>query len=163
MAVTDTRFVRGAEKLAQRIRTLRANLALPAMVDEIGALLLRRTQDRFNKEVDPDGVKWVRLAPTTIETKLRLGYGGKTKLKRTEALYKSIKLIRGSVAGTIFTNTGAGVRIGIDDPQQVVVGRVQNNGNRNIPARRFLGVGALDVKSVDSFLRRKAEKALAQL
>lgn len=160
MAVRDTEFVRGAEKLAQRIRTIRANLALPAMTAEIGDLLLRRTLTRFDQEIDPDGKPWVPLAPTTIETKLRLGFGGKGKLKRTETLRKSITIIRGNASGSVYTNTGAGVRIGVSSEARAEIARAQNSGTNKIPARRFLGIGALDIKSVDSFLRRRGQKVI---
>lgn len=159
---SDTRFVHGAARLSQRIETIRRNLALPVLTNEIGELLLRRTMDRFDREVDPDGTPWQELAATTIAAKRRQGYGNKGKLVRTSKLRNSIKMIRGSNAGTIFTNTGAGVRIGIADPEVVQYARIQNNGNRTTPARRFLGVGRLDVKAVDSFLRRRGTMALAQ-
>lgn len=155
--VRDTRFVRGAEKLSQRIATIRQNYKLPAMVDEIGDLLLKRTKERFNREVDPDGAPWAPLTEETLRRKGRLGFADKGKLKRTEALYNAIRKIRGG-AGTTFSNTGAGVRIGVDDPKVVPYATVQNNGNGRIPARRFLGIGALDVKAVDSYMRRQAAK-----
>jgi len=56
----------------------------------------------------------------------------------------------------MFTNTGAGIRIGITDPDIATYGVVQNRGNGRVPARRFLGIGRLDVKAVDSKLRRIA-------
>lgn len=158
MSLRDSEFVNGATKLKQRIATIRERLGVPAMTQEIGELLLARTLRRFDQEVDPDGVKWVALSPVTVVIKRRLGYGGKGKLKRTENLRKSIQLLRGSVSGSVFTNTGAGVRIGIPDGKQADIGRVQNYGDGRIPARRFLGIGALDVKSVDSFLRRRAQQ-----
>lgn len=154
--IQDTRFVNGAQRLSQRIRTIREKFQLPAFTEELGNLLLKRTLERFDREVDPDGNPWAPLADTTIQTKLRLGFGGMGKLKRTTKLRNSIRLIRGDVTGTIFTNTGAGVRIGISDEERVDVGRVHNLGTNRIPQRRFLGIGALDVKAVDSFLRRRA-------
>lgn len=155
--MADTEFVRGAERLGRRIATIRENLRLPVMTQEIGELLLRRTHERFDREVDPDGRPWVPLAPSTIEIKRRLGYGNKGKLKRTEALRRSIRIIRGGL-GTTFTNTGAGVRIGIESPKIAEYGKAQNQGTDRIPARRFLGIGRLDVKAVDSLLRRKAKE-----
>lgn len=153
--MADTPYVKGADKLQRRIATIRKNLNLPAMTQEIGQLLLKRTQDRFDKEVDPDSKPWKPLAPATLERKRREGYGDAKKLVRKGDLRKAIAIIRGG-AGTTFTNTGAGVRIGIDDPTQVAKAQAQNKGTSRIPARRFLGVGALDVKAVDSYLRRKA-------
>lgn len=153
---TDTQFVRGAERLAQRIATIRARCALPPLVDEIGGLLLDRTRKRFLAEVDPDNVPWKPLAEVTLRRKAQEGYGAEQKLVRKGAMRDAIKLIRGRVDGGMFTNTGAGVRIGITDPDIAKYGLVQNRGSRNVPRRRFLGIGRLDVKAVDSKLRRLA-------
>lgn len=162
MAIRDTFYVNGAARLSQRIATIRERLSLPVMTEEIGELLLKRTLERFDREIDPDGIPWKDLSPVTVFIKRRMGYGNKGKLKRTEALRNSIKLLRGSVQGTIFTNTGAGRRIGIEAGKQADVGRAQNYGTDRIPARRFLGIGARDVKSVDSFLRRRAQQVMDQ-
>ena len=155
----DNRFVHGADRLKQRIRTIRTNLGLPAMVEEIGNLLLKRTLERFEQGVDPDGNRWPELKPQTLERRRRGGFAGEGVLQRTERLKHAIKLIKGGL-GTTFINTGAGVRIGIEDPEIAIYGRVQNKGDssHNIPARRFLGIGRLDVKAVDSLLRRKGQQ-----
>lgn len=152
---SDTDFVRGAAKLSARIASIRRGVNLPDMTREIGDLILKRTLTRFDKEQDPDGVAWKPLSPVTIETKRRKGYGGKGKLKRTEGLRNAIRIIRGG-RGTVYTNTGAEVRIGVEDSKIAPRARAQNAGTPTIPARRFLGIGRLDVKAVDSLLRRKA-------
>lgn len=159
---TDQRVVRGHEALTRRINTIRANLGLPAMVQEIGALLHRRTLERFDREVTPDYVPWVELSPATLAIKRRLGYGHKGKLQRTGKLRAAIRIIRGGL-GTVYTNTGAGLRIGVDDPRVAEYAREQNDGTSRIPARRFLGIGALDVKAVDSLMRRKARSLERQI
>lgn len=151
----DTPFVRGAGKLQTRIATIRQSLQLAAFTEEVGQLLLRRTLNRFEREVDPDDRAWAPLKETTLRRKAYLGYGNKKKLQRTGKLKDSIRLIRGG-AGTTFTNTGAGFRIGIENPDVALYGKIQNAGNNRIKARRFLGVGALDIRAVDSLLRRKA-------
>lgn len=156
MTIKDTKYVRGAEKLAQRIKTIRAVTGLPALKNEIGELLLRRTLERFDKAVDPDGKKWKTLSPETRRQKRRLGVGG--ILKRTKALREAIQIIRGDVTGTIFTNTGAGIRIGVKDPKIAEYGGYHNRGAKNLPQRRFLGISAADVKAVDGLLRRTADK-----
>lgn len=155
---TDTNFVRGAEKLSKRIGTIRARLALPPLVEEIGGLLLKRTLTRFEREVDPDENPWRPLAEATLRRKQSLGYGNKKKLQRTEEMKKAIKLIRGRADGGTFFNTGAGIRIGITNPELVERAVAQNRGTRRIPQRRFLGIGALDVRSVDAFMRRVARR-----
>lgn len=153
----DTEYVRGADKLKQRIATVRANLNLPDLTFEIGSLLYRRTKDRFEQQVDPDNRPWKPLAEPTLRIRRRLGYEYKPKLQRTEALKRAIRIIRGG-AGSTFVNTGAGVRIGIQDPEIAKYARAQNQGTPTIPARRFLGIGRLDVKAVDSLMRRKARQ-----
>lgn len=156
--VNDTKFVKGAEKLSRRIATIRNKLDLPPLVEEIGGLLLKRTRERFDKQVDPDERPWADLAPVTIKIRRRLGYGPGPKLRRTGQLREAIQLIRGRADGGIFTNTGAGIRIGVIDPEVVEKARALNRGTSRIPARRFLGISRLDVKAVDSFLRRIAER-----
>lgn len=152
----DTPYVRGAEKLRQRIASIRKKTGLPKMVDEIGILLHRRTMDRFDRGVDPDGVPWQPLAISTLERKRRDGSADRGMLVRTGALRAAIRMIRGG-AGAMYTNTGAGVRIGIEDKEIAERARYQQNGvPGRIPARRILGIGRLDVKAVDSLLRRRA-------
>lgn len=153
----DTKFVDGAEKLKRRIATITASLALPAMMNEIGELLLRRTLRRFDAEVDPDNQKWKPLASETLQRRKRSGgYEGKKILVQTGEMRKAIDIIRGG-AGSVYTNTGAGVRIGIQDEEIAVRGRVHNSGLGGIPQRRFLGIGKTDIGSVDQFLRRRAD------
>lgn len=156
--VSDTSYVRGAERLAQRIATIRTRCALPPLVDEIGALLLARTRKRFAAEVDPDYRPWRPLAEVTIRRKAAEGFGDAQKLVRKGAMRDAIQLIRGRVDGGMFTNTGAGIRIGITDPAIAKYGVVQNRGNGRVPSRRFLGIGRLDVRAVDSKLRRIASQ-----
>jgi phage gpG-like protein len=161
----DTKFVDGAAKLSRRIATIRERLALPVMIPQIGALLLKRTLDRFDREVTPDDLAWVPLADSTLKRRSYLGVG-KKKLVNYGDLRASIAIIKGG-AGTTFTNTGAGLRIGIDSNKVnregvplALIGSVLNRGNKHIPARQFLGIGRLDVKAVDSLLRRQGDKAL---
>lgn len=165
----DTKFVQGADRLAQRIRTIRERLFLPPLVEEIGSLLWKRTLVRFDREVDPDERPWPELSEAT-KKRQDSESGRKKKLVQTRALRESIRIIKGG-AGSIFTNTGAGVRIGIDGAELnnrgvrvAEYGRVHQRGYgpHNIPARRFLGIGRLDVKAVDSFLRRKGQQVVEE-
>lgn len=155
--VKDTRFVYGAEKLGKRIATIRQKANVPALTAEIGELLTQRTLRRFDRQVDPDEKKWPPMSEAGISSKRRAGFGGKPTLRRTGKLRNAIKMVRGGVAST-FTNTGAGVRIGIDDPKIAEYAAVHNRGKGRMPLRRFLGIGSLDIKAVDSLLRRKAKE-----
>jgi phage gpG-like protein len=157
----DTPQVTGAAKLAQRIATITERLDLPDLTEEIGRLLLRRTLQRFDREVSPNNVPWVPLADATLARKKRGGYGDRNKLVRTEKMRNAIKIIRGRNQGTTYGMTNVGIRIGIQDPEIAEYARLQNSGDPGrIPARRFLGVGRLDIKAVDSLLRRKADQMM---
>lgn len=152
--VEDTKYVRGAQKLSKRIATIRASIQLPLLVDDITALLLSRTLRRFDREVDPNEKPWAPLQPQSIARKRRAGYGDRKLLVQTGNLRSAIKAIRGGT-GTISTNTGAGSRIGIEDPKVVKYARLHNQGRGGMPLRKFLGIGADDVKAVDGLMRRK--------
>lgn len=158
--IKDTPFVRGAQKLGRRIQTIRDNLKLPVMVDEITTLLLRRMLDRFDKEVDPQGNKWIPLAQSTLERKARGGWGNENILVRTHDMRNAIQRIRGGL-GSTFLNTGAGARIGIQNPAIAKYAKFHRKGTAIMPKRQFLGLNALDVKAVDSLLRRKAKQLQA--
>lgn len=158
MVIRDSHYVNGAARLGRRINTIRTNLNLPDVTREVANLMLRRVKDRFDSEVTPDNMPWKKLKDSTLRIKRQLGYGGAKKLVRTGELRDAIKIIRGGGSATYF-NTGAGVRIGVQEPEKAKVAKIQNDGNKRIPARRFLGVGRLDVKAVDSLLRRKAQQA----
>lgn len=151
-AARDTSYVRGAARLSQRISTISAALNLPVLTESVASLLLARTLRRFDQQVDPDGRPW---EPHAESTKRQRGSNA-TILNRTGAMRGAITRIRGNAAGTVYAITGAGARIGIDDPRQVPKGTYHQYGTRHIPQRRFLGIGRLDVKAVDSLLRRKS-------
>lgn len=168
----DTPFIRGAEKLARRIATIRANASftLNTAVDEAGELILRNTRERFQRGVDPDGNKWAPLKQSTIDRKQYspTHSGNRNRpLFRTGSLYESIQLIRGRADGLFATSSGTGVRIGIGQNGSfgpaIIGGKdiskyarlLQNGIPGRMPARRFLGIGKQDIDQVDSMLRRR--------
>jgi len=153
---TDTPFVRGADKLRDRIARIRRTAALPPLTEEVGALILRRTLQRFDSEVTPDGIPWAPLSDATLKRRKK-NFGGSKILVNTRDLRNSIRRVVGGL-GSFAINTGGGFRIGIQDPDIAEYARVQNNGTGRIPARRFLGIAALDVRAVDSLMRRKARQ-----
>lgn len=153
-------YVTGAEKVVSRLRTIRASTAVVLHGKGIENLLLRRTKERFLKEVDPGGVAWKALAQSTIDDKIKRNKLMK-KLQRTGLLYNSIAIIKRSQT-TLASATGAGFSIGVvnsnngeygADPG--IYGRVHQFGTSRVPKRRFLGISAADVKSVDGILRRE--------
>ena len=155
----DTKYVGGVRKLAQRIATIRENLAVPPMVTEIGELLLKRTLKRFDDEVDPDGRRWTPLAHETLMRRRRNPSARGTKiLNATGKMRASIKRLLGDPHGAFAVATGAGFRIGVADPLQADKARVHQNGTPRVPQRRFLGIGKTDITAVDGLLRRRAAK-----
>lgn len=153
----DTNFVKGAAKLSARIATIRDSYSLPKFTAEITELLVNRTLRRFDRQVDPDEVPWPAMSEAGAASKRRAGFGGRPLLRRTGKMRDSIRAIRGGV-GSIFTNTGAKVRIGIDDPNVAKYAAVHNKGIGRFPLRRFIGLGRLDIRAVDGLLRRKARQ-----
>lgn len=47
----------------------RAGYFLPPVLEELGEDVVRHTDDRWEKEVDPEGNAWAPLAPSTIKQK----------------------------------------------------------------------------------------------
>jgi phage gpG-like protein len=172
--VTDTKFVKGADRLLQRLATIRARTAftLDAATQDVGELLLKRTKERFIRQVDPDGIKWAALAPATVTRKKYPPTKNEFRnsiLRSTGLLYDSIALIRDNSTRFLASNTGAGVRIGVNNPKAARYGifHQQSSGRsvstRNggvLPQRRFLGIGRLDVKAADSLFRNRLKKLI---
>lgn len=159
MAMQDTRYVRGPERLARRMATIRAALSLPVLTEEVANLLLKRTLARFEAQVDPDNNPWAALKETTQLRRKMSGYSpAHPILQRTKELKHAIHVLRGASPGAVFTNTGANARIGVDDEEVTGRARAHQYGNSRVVARRFLGIGQLDVKAVDSQLRRLGAK-----
>lgn len=145
--MTDTHFVRGAAKIAKRIRTIQARTQIALHSGLLEDLLLRRIKDRFERQVDPDGRPWPRAAASTLKRKTN-----PKLLQRSGTLLRSIAIIRVNNRG-LAVATGAGFRIGVTDPEAARYGRFHQFGI-GVPQRRFLGIGELDRKAVDSLLRR---------
>lgn len=144
--------VTGQQKISQRISKIREATGAFLFGNELKELLLRRTRDRFDRQVDPDGVPWTPLSLATLRRRARAGVKGRRILYQTGALREAIVLIQGSGFITA-TNTGAGFRIGVQDPA-VAYGRIHQNGI-GVPRRQFLGIGKLDVVAVSALLRRR--------
>ena len=159
--MATNKFVRGDTKIAAKVRNIKTVLAVAVLQEELGQLLLRRTLDRFDREVDPDNKPWVPLAESTLQRRRRDAAGKGSKiLHKTLALRNSIQRIRGSASGLVAANTGAGFRIGVNDPSQTGKAAAHQYGTASIPVRKFLGIGKLDVRSVDNFLRRRSIDAM---
>ena len=142
---------------------------------QIQKYLVQRVRNRFKAEgtskiaqTAPNGVAWPRLADSTIAR----GRDTRRKLFETGALSRSIVVIKDTLNNALYTNTGAGFRIGVKATGRNFKGRspgeyarIQNEGGwsgRNnaswIPARRYLGIGPDDKKAMDTWLVRFMKK-----
>lgn len=158
--------VLGSQQVKAKLATVRAKLPTLLTRQRLGDYLVRRMQDNFKKERNPDGVSWPGHAATT---KPGLGI-----LRKTENLYKSIGVVDGNPGGIFASATGAGFRIGVKSIRYTetskrgksrtvdtaVYGRVHQQGNSHVPQRKFIGIGAADRKSIADLVRREMKKAL---
>lgn len=154
--------VRGVSDVVRRIALVRREFALVATDADYAKLIKDRVLRRFDKAVDPDDVPWKKLADSTVRIKTKAGYSQPDRpLKATLALRRAIDVIKGRADGLFASATGAGFRIAVTDPDASEYGRWQNNGSHaaGIPARRFLGVGASDVRALRDMARRRMVKA----
>lgn len=153
--------VSGVQQLSRRIRTIQEGLPPLVSRERLGAFLVRRMQERFDRRVSPEGVPWVARSPATK--------GNHPLLEKTGSMRKAIGVLGGPGSGMGIA-TGAGFRIGvksvdyIDESGNPVntaeYGRVHQLGLGRVPKRRFLGINELDVKAVDSLLRREIAKLI---
>lgn len=107
--------------------------------------MLKRTQDRFLREIDPDGKPWPPLDPATRKKE---GTAGPNQiLIDTGTLARSIRILKGTTAntpGSVKVPTGAGFSIGSTLPYAAV----HQKGLGRVPVRRFLGIGKGDIRSM---------------
>lgn len=150
------RLVHGERALAARIRRVRGSVRT-TLKDKVPPLLLRRTKDRFNRQVDPNERPWQELADSTLERRRRGGNFRRKILHQTERLKRGIALIRGRAA--LAVNTGAEIRIGVKDAVAAAYGRYHQRGEGGQVQRRFLGIGRADVRAVDLLLKNAIIRA----
>lgn len=132
-------------------------------------LILERTQQRFDPvntsntaQKTPRNKKWRPLAKATI----RSGGTQSRKLYREGTLKDSIAVIKDNLKSALYTNTGAGFRVGVRaDSEAAEYARIQNQGGwagKNnlvwIPARRFLGIGQADKIAINKLIKSVADK-----
>jgi hypothetical protein len=151
--------VKGAGKLAQRLRTLRSNLGDVVSEQEIAPFLLRRIKRRYEAGIDSDLRPFKPLSPKTIAKKKRkasiLARKPESILFETGKLFASLRVVERT--GSFASPTGAGFSIGINptDARSQRLARIHQFGLQGTPQRKFLGVTRLDVKAVDSLIRRR--------
>lgn len=150
--------VLGTQEVIERLHKVNA-LAL-GVVGEIALqdLMVRRVRARFDQGVDPSGSPWPGLMESTIKRKsYKSGGSAKKLLVRTGLLRSSLGILRGSNQGLLAFSTGLGFRIGVTDPEAARYGRLHNYGLGGQEKRQFIGLGASDVRSVQTFLNRRMQ------
>lgn len=159
--VATKRAVTGDQKLLRRIRTIQQGLPPLVSRERLGSFLVRRMQDRFDRRVDPDGVRWKERSPNTP--------GNHPLLEKEGHMRKAIGVLGGVGGSGMGINTGAGFRIGVRSVKvqeksrtvdTAVYARSHQLGFKKIPKRRFIGISDLDIKAVDSLLRREVNKLM---
>lgn len=155
------RAVSGDQKLLKRIRTIQEGLPALASRERLGDFLVRRMQERYGRRVDPEGRPWKERSTNTK--------GDHPLLEKKGNLRKAIGVLGGLNGSGMGIATGAGFRIGVRSvkvPESgrtvdtAVYGRAHQIGNKHVPRRRFIGISDLDVKAVDSLLRREMNKLM---
>lgn len=146
----------GTQEVINRLHKLNQDALGVVSEKALQSLLERRVLARFDQGVSPDGVPWPGLLESTIKRKLRSAYAGNAKrlLVRTRLLRDSLGVIPGSSKGLLASSTGAGFRIGVNDPEASRYGRFHNYGIGQ-EKRQFIGLGASDLRSVQEFLNRR--------
>lgn len=153
--MSDTPQVQGATALVQKLKRVRAASVGVLTDPQIADLLIRRVRARFAQGVSPDGTPWPGLFESTISTKRRHGTKKpEALLQDSGRLFKALQIIKGSNASLLVGNTGAGFRIGINDPIAAEYGRLHNYGLAGQERRQFIGLSRLDVVAVSGLLRR---------
>lgn len=166
-SVTVSAVVPSTEATKRKIkRIFRPYLKVPPALfntEILQKLMLDRTRARFESkgknpgaQKDPRRTPWRPLKYHTI----RSGGDPDRMLFRTGALRDSIIVIKDTFSAAMYTNTGGGFRIGVDESSQAgAYARVQNYGGKvgkygtRIPARRFIGIGHSDKLAVNKLLK----------
>lgn len=156
------RVVSGDQKLKRRLQTLQAALPTLMSQERLGAFLVRRMQVRFGQRVDPEMKPWRERSSASR--------GSHPLLEETGNMRRAIAVLDRGQGSGFGVSTGAGFRIGVlsrnvtngrgKQVDTADYARVHQRGNKRVPMRRFLGIGALDIKAVDSLMRREISKLL---
>jgi phage virion morphogenesis protein len=128
--IDEREVVAALDRLRQR-----AERMAPAFKN-IGEELQRSTQERFGRQVDPEGRPWQELKASTQAAKAKRGQSSK------------ILRQRGYLADTIrYQVNGGGLRIGTNRIYGAIHqlgGKAGRGRKAEIPARPFLGISAQD-------------------
>ena len=153
--IDDREVIKALDRLHAKARRL-----APAFKN-IGEVLLRSTQDRFNRQVGPDGHRWQRLTDASKASKAAKGQNPRKILTGRGYLADSIRYQANDAGVRIGTNRiyGAIHQLGGKTKPHVIrpknkkalawpggrhPARAVNHPGSEIPARPFLGLSRQD-------------------
>lgn len=143
--VSLTYDLRGIERIRERLALL-TKIYRDRLLDEIGATIETQTKVRIKEEKrSPEGVKWEEWSKRYAKTR----HGGHKLLENEGNLYDDINHLV----------SGSEVEIGTD----MVYGATHQfgDGERNIPARPYLGVSEDNEAELEDRVERFFERAMA--
>lgn len=79
---------RKTDRLMRELESTIKDLSEP--LSKFGEYVEDQTEQQFEREVDPDGIPWAALAPSTLAEKRRLGYPDSI-LTRTGKMRQTVK------------------------------------------------------------------------
>lgn len=159
--------VRNTSRVKSSLAGLSAATSVALSSGRLERLLLRRTLERFQTlganrraQKSPEGDTWARPTKHTMR-KRKLSSDSNRALFDTGALMDSISVLRSELRSkaALASPTGAGFSIGVQagSPAEKYA-RLHQFGGRTkygrVPARRYLGISAEDVKAVEDMLLR---------
>ena len=168
--IDDREIIKAIDRLHAKARRL-----APAFKN-IGEALLRSTQDRFNRQVGPDGHRWQRLTDASKASKAAKGQNPRKILIGRRYLEASIRYQADDNGVRIGTDRiyaaihqfGGKTRAHVIRPKKKKAlawpgarhpARAVNHPGSNIPARPFLGISRQDrdriLEVVSDHLRMK--------
>jgi len=112
------------------------------MFASIGAYLLRRTQEHFEQERDPEGQPWAALAASTVESK-----------RRRRKIQKTLQQDGDLRGGINYVASDAGVAIGSPLPYSAIHqlgGKAGRGRSVTIAPRPYLGLSDRDVDVISA-------------
>jgi phage virion morphogenesis protein len=127
-AVTfDMRELDGVRAILQKAALSSADR--DALLDSVGNIVQKQTEDRFAEQIDPEGNKWKVLAQKTHDYYIKKGWG------KTRFLLIGEGNLRSQI---IYEKSGWSVLVG----SALEYAATHQFGRGNIPARPYLGISA---------------------
>lgn len=128
---------------------------LTPVMSAVGEYFLIETRNRFDREVDPSGKSWAKLAQATVRDKTRRQKSGQTRSggsrarvnAQPNAILKSTFLLRDTIS---YKPSTFSVAVGTN--QKYGVHHQFGAPRANVPARPFLGYNSEDLKEIEEIV-----------